>query len=151
MAFRTRLETAEAEAARLAQSPEGSTNHALSSMPVNIRGNIQDLMIEVPSFTDDPKHTIVVVPFESYRYNGENDATLPLRRYNFGWRCIVVASDHPSYPVGGYRVSLPEYQLRRGTLRTLLPAAEEPLTIQKAIDTGLLTVREPFTTTEKGQ
>ena len=123
MAFKSSpsLETPEAEAARLAQSPEGSTNHALSSMPVNIHGSIQDLMIEPPSFAGDPEHTIVVVPFESYHHGG---TTLPRRRYNASWTCIVVASDHPSYPVGGYRIVLPEYQLRRGTLRTLKPAAQ---------------------------
>jgi hypothetical protein len=126
MAFKTLFETPEAEAARLAQSPVGSTNHALSSMSVNIRQHVQDLMIELPSFEGDPKHTIVVVPFESHRYSAEDDTTLPRRRYNNGWSCIVIASDHPSYPVGGHRVSLPEYQLRRGTLRTLtLPTAEE--------------------------
>lgn len=122
MAFKTNLETPEAEAARLAQAPEGSTNHALSSMPVTMHGNIQDLLIELPSFEGDPQHTIVVVPFDCYRYGAEDDPTLPRRRYNNGWSCIVVASDHPSYPVGGHRISLPEYQLRRGILRTLIPA-----------------------------
>jgi hypothetical protein len=126
MAFKTSstLETPEAEAARLAQSPEGSTNHALSSMPVRIHGDIRDLMIEPPSFAGDPAHTVVVVPFESYHHGGPDGATLPRRRYNDSWTCIVVASDHPSYPVGGYRIVLPEYQLRRGTLRNLAPAAQ---------------------------
>jgi hypothetical protein len=147
--FKSSFETPEAEAVRLAQSPEGSTNHALSAMPVNIHGNIQDLLIEVPSFVDDPKHTIVVVPFDSYHYGGHDDPTLPRRRYNFGWSCIVVASDHPSYPVGGHRISLPEYQLRRGTLRTLRSAIEEalqnPLTIESAVKAGLLGTPEPST------
>lgn len=126
MAFKSSpsLETPEAEAARLAQSPEGSTNHALSAMPVTIHGDIRDVMIELPSFKGDPAHTIVVVPFDSYHYGARDEATLPRRRYNYGWTCIVVASDHPSYPVGGYRIVLPEYQLRRGTLRTLEPAAQ---------------------------
>lgn len=142
MAFKTRFETAEAEAARLAQAPEGSTNHALSSMPVTIHGNIQDLLIEVPSFAGDPKHAIVVVPFESHGYGPQGDSSLPWKRYNRSWDCIVVASDHPSYPVGGYRISMPEYQLRRGTQRTLRSAIEEalaqPMTIESAIRAGLL-------------
>lgn len=119
MAFKTNLEAPEAEVARLAQSPVGSTNHALSQMPVNIRQRIQDLMIELPHFDGDPKHTIVVVPTESRPYAREDQEVLPRRRHNRSWTCIVVASDHPSYPVGGYRLSLPEYQLVRGTLRTL--------------------------------
>lgn len=143
MAFKTNRETPEAEAARLAEAPEGSTNHALSSMPVNIHGNIRDLMIELPQLAGDPEHSIVVVPFDSYRYNGENEPPLPRRRYNSGWHCIVIASDHPSYPVGGHRVCLPEYQLRRGTQRTLRSAIEEalaqPLTIESATKAGLLT------------
>lgn len=119
MAFKTNFETHEAEAARLAQAPVGSTNHALSQMPVNIHPHIQDLMIELPSFIGDPKHTIVVVPFDSHHYGSQADSTLPRRRYNRSWDCIVVASNHPQVPVGGHRISLPEYQLVRGTQRTL--------------------------------
>jgi hypothetical protein len=148
MAFKSNLETPEAEAARLAQAPEGSTNHALSSMPVNIHGRIQDLMIELPSFEGDPKHTIVVVPFYSDHYGTADDPTLPRRRYNYGWTCIVIASDDPRCKAAGHRVSIPEYQLRRGTLRTLPSAIEEalaqPLTIESATNAGLLTVREPI-------
>jgi hypothetical protein len=118
--FKTLIETPEAEVARLAQAPVGSTSHALSLMPVNIRGNVQDLLIELPSLAGDPQHTIVVVPTESHRYSrGAESETLPRRRYDCTWTCIVVASDHPSYPVQGYRISVPEHQLVRGTLRTL--------------------------------
>lgn len=118
--FTSILEAPEAEVARLAQSPVGSTNHALSQMPVNIRQHVQDLMIQVPHFEDDPKYTIVVVPFESHPYAAEDPDALPRRRHNRSWTCIVIASDHPSYPVGSWRVTFPEYQLVRGTLRTLL-------------------------------
>jgi hypothetical protein len=163
MAFKTRFETPEAEAVRLAQSPEGSTNHALSSMPVNIRGNITEgMLIQVPAFADeDPTtHSYVVMPITAHpltRWIEPELDPLPRRRYNRSWDCIVVASNHPRVPVGGYRVSLPEYQLVRGTLRTLtLPGdaatlGESPLTIQSAIDTGLLTVGEPIAATEKGR
>ncbi|MEO3931425.1 hypothetical protein WMO79_01240 [Micrococcaceae bacterium Sec7.4] len=147
MAFKTNIETPEAEAARMAQSPEGSTNHALSSMPVNILGDIQDLMIEVPKFTGDRDQSIVVVPFESHGYGAPADPTQPRLRYNRSWSCIVVASEDPRYPVGGYRVTYPEYQLRRGTQRTLRSAIEEaleqPLTIESATAAGLLGGIEP--------
>ncbi|MCB5280344.1 hypothetical protein [Arthrobacter sp. ES1] len=146
MAFKTNLETPEAEAARLALSPEGSTNHALSSMPVSIHGRIQDLMIELPKFDGDPEHTVVVVPFYSDSYGTQEDPTLPRRRYNYGWTCIVVASDDPRCKAAGHRVSVPEYQLRRGKVRTLRSAIEEaleqPLTIESATNAGLLGVRE---------
>ncbi|MET3172980.1 UNVERIFIED_ORG: hypothetical protein ABIB52_000808 [Arthrobacter sp. UYCu721] len=118
--FKTLIEAHEAEVTRLAQAPAGSTSHALSQLPVNIRGNVQDLLIELPSLAGDPQHTIVVVPTESHRYSrGEETETLPRRRYDSTWTCIVVASDHASYPVQGYRITVPEHQLVRGTLRTL--------------------------------
>jgi hypothetical protein len=119
MAFKTMFEAPEVEAARLAQSPVGSRNHALSQIPVNIKQSLQDLMIELPHFEDEPRHTIVVVPVESHRHSTTDPTAQPRRRYNSSWTCIVVASDHPSYPVGSYRISLPEYQLVRGTHRTL--------------------------------
>lgn len=154
MAFKTTLETPEAEAARLAESPEGSTNHALSSMPVNIHGRIQDLMIELPSFEGDPKHTVVVVPFYSDHYGNLDEPPLPRRRYNFAWTCIVVASDDPRCKAAGHRVSIPEYQLRRGTIRTLRPAIEEaleqPLTIESATKAGLLGTPAPAAAAELG-
>lgn len=119
MAFKTNRETPEAEAARLAQSPEGSQTHRLSLMPVNILGDVQDMLIELPRFGDEPDHTVVVVPIESHLFSGFDPEELPRRRYQYSWSCIVVASNHPSYPVGGYRLSIPEYQLRRGVQRTL--------------------------------
>lgn len=42
------IETEEQERARLAEAPEGSTAHALSQLPVNITGWVQDLLIELP-------------------------------------------------------------------------------------------------------
>lgn len=162
MAFKTRFETPEAEAARLAQSPEGSTNHALSSMPVNIHGSItESMLIQVPAFADeDPTtHSYVVMPITAHPLTRGIEPELdplPRRRYNRSWDCIVVASNHPRVRVGGYRVNIPEYQLVRGTLRTLAlpgdasPLEERPLTIQNALDAGLLTGREPIAAAEQG-
>lgn len=113
------FETEEAEAARLAESPVGSTNHRLSTMPIQILANVQDMLIELPRFGDKPDHTIVVVPIDSHPFSGADAEERPRRRYQITWTCAVIASDHPSYPVGGYRVSIPEYELRRGVQRTL--------------------------------
>lgn len=121
MAFKlcSKLETPEAEAARLAQSEEGSTHHRLSRMPVNIHGDFEGILIELPRFGDEPDHTVVVLPIESHRLSGFDPEELPRRRYQNSWTCIVVASNRPNCQVGGYRVSIPEYQLRRGVQRTL--------------------------------
>ncbi|MFF2053719.1 hypothetical protein ACFVU2_19100 [Leifsonia sp. NPDC058194] len=114
------FETPEAEVARLAEAPVGSKLHALSLLPVNIPGVLDDLMIELPREAGW-NHTVVVVPFKRIQRSEEERAarTMPYRRHDGWWDCIVIASDHPSYPVGGYRVSVPEAELVRGTLRTL--------------------------------
>lgn len=117
--FSSKLETPEAEAARLAQSPEGSTNHGLSRMPVAIHGDFEGCMIELPRFEDEREYTVVVVPIESHCFSGFDPEELPRRRYQRSWNCITVASNNPTIPVGGNRLSIPEYQLRRGAQRTL--------------------------------
>lgn len=123
MSFLTRigyLETAEAERDRLAACPEGSINHELSKLPVTITGPLQDLLIELPwkhtERGEHRRHRVVVVPFE-YRGDSRPESeqeTLPRRRHAGWWACAVVASDHPSYPVGGYRLSIPTAELVRG-------------------------------------
>ncbi|KIA73465.1 hypothetical protein ANMWB30_23920 [Arthrobacter sp. MWB30] len=119
MAFTTRREAPEAEAARLAQSPVGSLNHILSTMPVNIHGDLLEKVIELPQFNDEPAGKVIVVPIERHPYKPAEEADdLLLRRYNCSWTCIVIASSHPGYIVGGYRLSIPEHQLVRGHLRT---------------------------------
>jgi hypothetical protein len=104
------------EAARLALSPEGSINHCMSKLPVQIHGWIEDLMIEMPHSAGFDRHTVIVVPFRYHRY--QRDESLPRRAHDGSWDVIVVASNHPSYPVGGHRLSIPEMQLVRGTQRT---------------------------------
>lgn len=113
------IESPEQEQARLAQAPEGSKNHALSQLPVTIDAWPEDLVIELPwaemGLYDEP-HRVVVVPF---RYNPDSrpegtEEPLPQRRHSGWWDCIVVASTHPSYPVGGHRLSIPGAELARG-------------------------------------
>lgn len=123
MSFLTRIgfiETAEQEVARLAQAPKGSINHHLSALPVNIPGWPQDLLIELPWDVQrtDGKYRVVVVPFDFRKDSlpeGVEDEPLPRKRHSGHWTCIVVSSDHPSYPVGGYRIIISGAELARGT------------------------------------
>ncbi|MDO4254331.1 MAG: hypothetical protein Q4C81_04175 [Kocuria sp.] len=112
------IETAEQERERLAQSPEGSLNHELSKLPVTIEGWPQDLVIELPWQATErgSGHRVVVVPIEyrgDSRLEGEEEAA-PRKRHSGWWACAVVTSDHPSYPVGGHRLSIPSAELARG-------------------------------------
>ncbi|WP_311245417.1 MULTISPECIES: hypothetical protein [unclassified Microbacterium] len=122
--FKNYFEAPEVEVARLATAPVGSKAHTLSTLPVNIRGPVEDLMIELP-FAAQSGYTVVVVPFDSYELTAEEKAEKPpIRRYRTWWRCLVIASNHPSYPVGGNRLAIGEDEIVRGTLRTLeVPAA----------------------------
>lgn len=131
--FKPLFEDPAVEVARLAAAPAGSTNHALSKLPVNIQGNLQDLMIQLPDLGDDlPSfREMVVVPFEAYSHSKGKERVFPMKRYDTSWTCIVVMSTHPSYPVGGHRIIVPEAQLVRGVLRTFdatgmrVPVAEQ--------------------------
>lgn len=125
MAFITHFEAPEAEVARLAAAPEGSRNHRLSKLPVTIHEQVEGLVIELPwSQADviDQPHRVVVVPI-AYRAEARQldevgipvPAPRPYRRNDGSWDCIVIASDHPKYPVGGYRIVVPTYELVRGT------------------------------------
>lgn len=119
MSLTSMFETPEAEAARLAQSPVGSRNHTLSTMPVNIHEWVQDLMIELPRLGHENQHRVVVVPSESRGGSERVNADGTWQLHTGSWTCIVIASDHPNYPVGGHRIIVPEHQLVRGIRRTL--------------------------------
>ncbi|MGW6602259.1 hypothetical protein [Streptomyces sp. NPDC055036] len=114
------IESGEQERERLAQAPEGSINHHLSTLPVNIREWPQDLLVQLP--WDPPRtergHTIVVVPFKFRRESlpaGVDNEPLPRKLHSGSLSCIVVSSDHPSYPVGGYRIVVSAAEIARGT------------------------------------
>ena len=111
-------EDPELEVARLAAAPLGSSNHSLSRLPVTIEGYLGDLVVELPTKDErDESFTIIVVPFLRHPDTSE-DRKMPFKRHAGHWDCIVVASDHTSYPVGGHRLSISEAELVRGTLRT---------------------------------
>ncbi|GAA4924432.1 hypothetical protein [Nesterenkonia rhizosphaerae] len=108
------IETEEEEVARLARFPQGSTWHELSKLPVLINEpEVRHLLIELPVANSDG-HRMVVVPTVGSRATPVEGEENKLQRYGTHWECAIVASDHPRYPVQGYRISVPEAQLRRG-------------------------------------
>lgn len=111
MAFFTNRETPEQEVARLNSASEGSKLHALSTLPVTIKEWPQDLVIELP--WQATGHRVAVVPIK-YHTSPQPADEVPRRRYDGSWDCVVVASDHPSYPVGGFHLSIPAAELVRG-------------------------------------
>jgi hypothetical protein len=115
--FKSTLEAPEVEVARLAEAPEGSRNHVLSTLPVNITHGLHEALVELPPVTMDG-HTVVVVPTSRYVAPSDLNQT-PTKRHRGSYDCIIVASTHPSYPAGGWHLSVPEAQLVRGRIRTL--------------------------------
>ncbi|ELP66282.1 hypothetical protein ACOT81_38670 [Streptomyces sp. WI04-05B] len=122
MSFLSRIgliETEEQERARLAQAPEGSINHYLSTLPVTIEEWPKDLLVELPwepPRTDRP-YRVVVVPIEFRKDalpEGVEEEPLPRKLHSGSWTCAVVFSDHPSYPVGGYRIVVSAAEIARG-------------------------------------
>ncbi|MFE4332516.1 hypothetical protein ACFRQM_24755 [Streptomyces sp. NPDC056831] len=113
------IETEDQEQARLAQAPEGSLNHYLSALPVTIAEWPKDLLVELPwepPRTDQSFH-VVVVPIEFRKDalpEGVDEEPLPRKRHSGSWMCAVVFSDHPSYPVGGFRIDVPAAEIARG-------------------------------------
>lgn len=128
MAFRPveLFETAEQEVARLAAAPVGSIYHGLSNLPVNISGNLEGQIVRLPRlpYVDGTvsDRTIVVVPAEysSSQRNRSKGSGAPFRRHSGHWKCVVVYSDHPRYPVGGHVLSIPEAEIVRGTIAQLI-------------------------------
>ncbi|MCM2392624.1 hypothetical protein [Streptomyces albipurpureus] len=113
------IETEEQERARLAQAPEGSLNHYLSTLPLTINEWPKDLLVELPwqQPRTDRAYRVVVVPIEFRKDTlpeGVEEEPLPRKRHSGSWMCAVVFSDHPSYPVGGFRIDLPAAEIARG-------------------------------------
>lgn len=119
------FETDAEEAARLALAPVGSSDHSLSLLPVVNAHPTEHQLIELPwrqihpcsgttgglKHECDGGHRVVVLPLKHSR--GSSDDALP-RRHDDYWGCRVLASDHPSYPVGGYDLHISKSELRRG-------------------------------------
>lgn len=117
MAFTSLFEPVEDEQVRLAQAPEGSLNHALSKLPVTIAEWPQDLLVELPwAATERSPHRVVVVPIKYHKESGseQREQGQLMWRHTGSWDCVVVYSDHPSYPVGGYHLSISAAEVARG-------------------------------------
>lgn len=118
------FETEAEEVARLATAPEGSTNHRLAQLPVTNPHVDEHHLLELPwtqahpcsgvtgglAHECDGGHRIVVLPLTRHRH--DDTVELP-RQFRDSWSCRVVASDHPSYPVGGHGIDISESELRR--------------------------------------
>ena len=103
------------EAARLAQSPEGSTNHALSSRPITMHEYPRGRAIKLPSLHGEGY--LVVVPTEHHP-SSHKRAEGELIRFDGSWSCIVIGSTIENYPAGGHDLSISYEELRRGELVT---------------------------------
>lgn len=117
--FKTLLETEEAEAARLAEAPEGSKSHYLSTLAVTIKQDARGLVVTLPN---DQGHQITVVPYlyetrnndeKPFDYVENPELRAPIKHDGF-WRCIVIDSNHHSYSVGGHDIVVSESEIRRG-------------------------------------
>ncbi|MFD4247842.1 hypothetical protein ACFWP3_40635 [Streptomyces sp. NPDC058525] len=156
------IETEEQERARLAQAPEGSLNHYLSTLPVTIDEWAKDLLVELPWQQPhaDRSYRLVVVPIE-FREDtlpeGVEVERLPRKLHSGSWMCAVVFSDHPGYPAGGFRIAVPDAQIARGRKVDLVgalaslpcvsggtPHAPEPL-CGSCGDSGLITLYDRST------
>lgn len=115
------IETEKEEQARLAQTPVGSRSYGLSQLPANILRNtgsgLEGMLIELPRLPladgSVPEGRIVVVPVKIENTVRREGAKM--HRNDGYWTCVVVASTVSSYPVGGYKLSVPEAELVRGT------------------------------------
>lgn len=128
-AFIRLFETDDEEAARLAQAPAGSTSRNLSQLPVSNPHPDKHHLVELPTHRTcsgltgglahacDGSHRIVVLPLRFH--DGSSPADGAPRRHDGYWDCRVLASDHRSYPVGGYDICVSESELRRGRVLEL--------------------------------
>ncbi|MDH2390071.1 hypothetical protein QCN29_14975 [Streptomyces sp. HNM0663] len=122
MSFLSRIgfiETEEQEQSRLAQAPEGSLNHYLSTLPVTIDEWPKDLLVELPwrQPRSDQAYRVVVVPIEFRKDalpESVEEEPLPRKRHAGSWMCAVVFSTHPSYPASGFRIDVPAAEIARG-------------------------------------
>lgn len=110
------FETDAEETARLAAAPEGSINHELSSLPIRNRFIDKGMLLTLPALNGNT-HTITVAVVSNKGSFTPSPEAREARKFpyqhNNMFHCMVVASDHPSYPVGGHDLACSEAELRR--------------------------------------
>lgn len=94
----------------LSQSPRGSKNYWLSTLPVTFRGHPQGKPLLLPP-VDGCDRTVVVVPIAS-----TPDGTT---QHHGRWDCVVIQSNDSRYHVGGLNCSVSNAEIRRGRQVTL--------------------------------
>lgn len=121
------FETPEQEVARLSAAEPGSRLHQLSQLPVLTPGVIaKGQIFTLPALgrmgdtnTGDngqPLELTVVIAAVNDRVGQRKE--LPYK-HDASYDCIVVKSNHSSYPVGGYNIVAYEEELRRAHPVTL--------------------------------
>lgn len=115
-------ETLEQSEARLAESPEGSTFHQLSKLPVTIDNISMGQIIEVPQSILGESGTLIVTPLRRHARPQpkeglwfQNHAT---------WDCQVIGGENICYPPGFRDISLDEAALVRG-IQIILTSADQ--------------------------
>lgn len=106
------FETDAQETARLAAAPEGSINHELSSLPIRNRFIDKGMLLTLPALNGSTHTITVAVVSNKGSFTPAEAREFPRQRDSM-FHCMVVASDHPSYPVGGHDLACSEAELRR--------------------------------------
>lgn len=113
------FETDEAETARLFLSPATSINGRLAQLPVTIKPPPRrGMIVELPwrrTEDEERNHDRRAIVLLSQFHSRAHEGAAPYPR-NGSWDVIVVASIHPSYPVGGYDLCVSESEVRRSQL-----------------------------------
>lgn len=105
-----KIETVEQETARLSAAPVGSKLHALSQLPVRQEIiNTADIY-RLPSDVRGHRITGVVTGIRRNKRTVDDNG---IRLRNLSYNFMILSSDHPSYPVGGYDIIVEESELRR--------------------------------------
>ena len=107
MTFPQHFETDQAETERLAAADAGSKNHELSLVPVTFREVPTGHLLSLPK----NEHTIVITVLEQRDRRTKGDDGYV--RHDATHIARIVASDHPSYPVGGYDIVVTDAEIRR--------------------------------------
>lgn len=111
------VETDQEETERLSQAQPTSINGMLAQLPVTMREHPQGKPVLLPRLGAN-KRTMVVLPTTFHRSSSHEarKARGEKSLHDGVWYCVVIQSDDPHYPVGGYDIVVSQSELRRGRL-----------------------------------